>query len=379
MSPINGTGFTEKVLSHVSTQAPTIPSGSTEREDFIVRRDEPILITGATGFIGMSLVKNLLERGFRNLRCFARLSGSVGKFEALAKNHPGARVEVITGNLLSREDSNAAAKDVAVIFHLATGKGGKSYPDAFLNSVVTTRNLLEATVRHNCLRRFVNVSSFAVYTNTSKAQRRLLDESCPVEKHAELRDAYCFAKMKQDEIVFDYGQRFGIPYVIVRPGSVFGPGKADIPGRVGIDTFGIFLHLGGSNQIPFTYIDNCADAIAIAGLKRGIDGGIFNIIDDELPTSRHFLRQYKKNVKDFKSFYVPHFFSYAFCYLWEWYSRCSEGQLEPAFSRRRWHAFWKKTRYSNSKLKALGWTPKVSMAEAFQRYFQAGRNGGADA
>ena len=51
-------------------------------------------------------------------------------------------------------------------------------------------------------------------------------------------------------------------------------------GRVGIDTFGVFLHLGGSNQIPLTYVDNCADAIALAGLKPGIDGEVFNIGGD---------------------------------------------------------------------------------------------------
>ncbi len=37
-------------------------------------------------------------------------------------------------------------KDVAVVYHLATGRDGKSYPDAFMNAVVTTRNLLEASL-----------------------------------------------------------------------------------------------------------------------------------------------------------------------------------------------------------------------------------------
>src|ERR1019366_6915416 len=93
------------------------------------------------------------------------------------------RVEVLTGNLLSNEDCSAATKDAAVIFHLAAGRGAKSIPDAYLNSVVTTRNLLEASLRSRCLRRFVNISSFTVYTNRHKLQRRWLDESCPVEDH----------------------------------------------------------------------------------------------------------------------------------------------------------------------------------------------------
>src|SRR5436309_12049290 len=279
-----------------------------ERDAFIIGPDDPILITGVTGFIGSRLVESLLDRGFRNLRCFARPSSEVARVDALVRRgRDGAVVEVIKGNLLSREDCVTATKDVAVIFHLAAGRGEKSFPDAFMNSVVTTRNLLEASLRNTCLRRFVSISSFAVYTNAQKPRRRLLDESCPVEKRPELRgDAYCFAKVKQDEIVTEYGKRFGIPYVIVRPGYVYGPGHEGITNRVGIGTFGIFLHLGGSNTIPFTYVDNCVEAIVLAGLKKGVDGEVFNVMDDDLPSSRAFLRLYKRNVRRFTSIYVPH-------------------------------------------------------------------------
>jgi nucleoside-diphosphate-sugar epimerase len=341
----------------------------------IIGYDEPILITGATGFIGSRLVENLLARGFRNLRCFSR---PYSKKSRLHKLDPlGEKIQLIEGNLLSREDCRAAVKDVAMIFHLAAGRGEKSVPDAFMNSVVTTRNLLDAVVEHRRLKRFVNISSFAVYTNMDKPQGRLLDESCPVEAHPELRaDAYDFAKVKQDEIVHEYGQRFGVPYVIVRPGYVFGPGNKGITGRVGIGTFGLFLHLGGFNTIPFTYVDNCADAIALAGLTPAIEGEAFNVVDDDLPSSRQFLRLYKKNVKGFKSLYVPHVLSYFLCWLWDSYSRWSEGQLPPAFNLRKWHSFWKKTRYSNNKSKArLGWRPKVPMAEGLGRYFEACRGG----
>jgi nucleoside-diphosphate-sugar epimerase len=356
--------------------------GKMERDAFIIGPDDPILVTGATGFIGSRLVENLLDRGFRNLRCFVRPSSELARVEAFAgRRRDGARVEVIKGNLLSREDCTTATKDVAVIFHLAAGRGEKSFPDAFMNSVVTTRNLLEASLWHTCLRRFVSISSFTVYTNTQKPRWRLLDESCPVEKRPQLSgDAYCFAKAKQDEIVTEYGKRFGIPYVIVRPGYVYGPGNEGITGRVGIGTFGVFLHLGGSNTIPFTYVDNCVEAIVLAGLKKGVDGEVFNVVDDDLPSSRRFLHLYKQNVRRFTSLYVPRIVSYALCYLWEKYSTWSEGQLPPVFNRRTWHAYWKKTRYSNEKLKArLGWTPKVPTTEGFRRYFQSCRETGRHA
>jgi nucleoside-diphosphate-sugar epimerase len=352
-----------------------------EYENFIIGRDDFILVTGAAGFIGSRVVAHLLDLGFRNLRCFARPSSKRARIQALCGNRrDGARVELFKGNLLSSEDCAAATKDVEVIFHLAAGTGEKSFPDAFMNSVVTTRNLLEASRRQGCLRRIVSVSSFAVYTNKHKPVRRLLDESCPTERRPEQRDAYIFAKVRQDEMVAEYGKRFEIPYVIVRPGAVYGPGKEGITGRVGTDTFGVFLHLGGSNKIPFTYVDNCAEAIALAGLKKGVDGEVFNIVDDDLPSSRQFLRQYKRNVKRFTSIYVPHALSYALCYLWERYSKWSHGQLPPAFSRNGWHSFWKSTRYSNEKLKTrLGWTPRVSTADGLSRYFEACRNVGRNA
>jgi nucleoside-diphosphate-sugar epimerase len=348
-----------------------------ESDHFIIRPDDPILVTGAAGFIAPALVQSLLNRGFTHVRAFARPSSDLTRLDAVAARHRGtARVELVIGNLLSREDCATATKGAAVIFHLAISHH-KSFPDAFMNSVLTTRNLLDSTLADTCLRRFVNISSFAVYTNTRKRRWRLLDESSPVEAHPECRgDAYSFAKIKQDEIVTEYGRTFGVPYVIVRPGPVYGPGKGDITGRVGLSTFGFFLHLGGPNPIPFTYVDNCADAIALAGLRQGIDGEVFNVVDDAPPSSRRFLRLYKRHVRRFPSLYLPHAVSYALCFLWERYSNWSEKQLPPVFNRRRWHSEWKKTRYSNEKLKArLGWAPMVSMSEGLTRYFESCRNG----
>ena len=339
---------------------------------YIIGPDDRILLTGAGGFIGTRVVEGLLDRGFRNLACFARPTSDIARLETIVSAQPRpVRIHILQGNLLSRADCEAACQGAAVIFHLAAGTGEKSFPDAFMNSVVTTRNLLEASIQHARLQRFVLVISFTVYTNLQKSRR--LDELCPVETHPGGRgDAYCFAKVKQEELVTEYGKNFGVPYVVVRPGSVYGPGKRPITGRVGLGTFGIFLHLGGSNTIPFTHVDNCAEAIVLAGLVRGVAGEVFNVVDDDLPSSRQFLRQYKKNVKRFKSIYVPHFVSHALCYLWESYSRRSKGQLPPAFNPRRWHAEWSKTHYSNEKLKSrLGWTPRVPTAEGLQAYFQS--------
>jgi nucleoside-diphosphate-sugar epimerase len=280
-------------------------------------------------------------------------------------------MEIIKGNLLSRADCESAVRGVAIIFHLAVGDD-KSYPGAFMNSVIPTRNLLEAALKDGRIKRFVNISSFTVYSNAKLRRGALLDEKCEVYRKPELQgEAYCYAKVKQDEIVWEYSRKYNLPCVIVRPGAVYGPGRKVISQRVGIDTFGVFLHLGGANRIPLTYVDNCAEAIALAGLTRGVEGEVFNVVDDDLPTSRQFLRMYKKNVESFRSIRVPKMMSYFLCYLWEKYSIWSEGQLRPVFNRMRWSADWKGNRYSNDKLKRLlGWKPSAGFEEAARRFFE---------
>jgi nucleoside-diphosphate-sugar epimerase len=348
-------------------------------DDIINRAEQRVLVTGAAGFVGAAVVESLLKQGFGKIRCFTRSRSSVAKIDELIRRYGRqAQIEVISGNLLAREDCAKAVQDVAVIYHLAAATGLKSIPHAFLNSVVTTRNLMEAALQTGCLKRFVNMSSFAVYTNTHKPRGRILDEACPVEALPELRgDAYSFSKVKQDEIVIEYGKTRRLPYVLLRPGVVYGPGKAAISQRVGIDTFGIFLHLGGSNQIPLTYLDNCADAVVLAGIVSGVDGEVFNIVDDDLPSSRQFLRLFKKNVKPFRSIFLPKIISFLLCYGWEKFSDRSHGQLPRAYNRKTWNAYWRGTRYTNQKLKdRLGWSPRVPTGQGMQRFFNACMVGG---
>ena len=167
-----------------------------------------------------------------------------------------------------------------------------------------------------------------------------------------------------------------LPCVTLRPGYVFGAGKRELNGRVGIKTFGPFIQVNGSNLLPLTYIDNCAEAIVLAGLTPGIDGEVFNIVDDGLLTGRQFLKALKV-AKHFRSVRVPYWLAYGACFAWEKYSKWSNGQLPPVFNRRRCAAEWKSQRYSNNKLKErLGWKPRVPMKEAMEAFLaQFGTNG----
>jgi nucleoside-diphosphate-sugar epimerase len=286
--------------------------------DSIISPRDRTLVTGSNGFIGAKVVQILLEYGFTNIRCFVRSSSRLEQLERIINEFAdtGRNIDVIKGDLLSREDCREAAREVSLIYHLAAGFD-KSFAGAFMNSVITTRNLMDAFLKVGRPKRFVNVSSFAVYSNLKLKRGTLVDE---------------------------------------------------LNGRVGIDTFGFFVQVGGSNCLPLTFVDNCADAIVLAGLKPGIDGETFNVVDDELMSSRQFLNAYKK-VNRFRSIRLPYSFAYGMCSLWEKYSEWSKGQLPPVFNRRRCAAEWKPMRYSNSKLKQrLGWRPRVPMNQAIEAF-----------
>jgi nucleoside-diphosphate-sugar epimerase len=297
-----------------------------------------------------------------------RTSGSAN-LDRIRAEFGDSSLEVVSGNLLSRETCAAAANEVSVVYHLAAGVE-KTFPGCFLNSAVTTRNLLDAVTAAGTVRRFVNISSLAVYSTAELRRGAALDETCPIDtKLVERYDAYAYGKAKQDEIVREFGRVRGLPYVIVRPGITFGPGKTKIPGRVGIDTFGVFLHLGLGNVMPLTYVENCAEAIVLAGLTPGIEGEELNIVDDDLPRSRTFLNRYKRKVRRFRTIPVPYPLFYLFNFAWEKYSAWSDDQLPPVFNRAICKAYYRGQTFSNQKAKILlGWRPRVGMSEALDRF-----------
>jgi nucleoside-diphosphate-sugar epimerase len=347
--------------------------------NYIALPGDRILVTGSNGFIGSKVVQILLEYGFSNLRCFVRSSSRLEHLKEVLTQFPAENVELVAGDLVSGDDCRNAAEGVSIVYHLAAGFD-KSFAGAFMNSALATRNLMDAFVQRGQPKRFVNVSSFAVYSTLKLKRGAVLDESCALEDCPQERcDAYCFGKLKQEELVREYGNVRKLPYVILRPGAVFGPGKRDLSGRVGVDTFGFFIHLGGSNLLPLTFVDNCAEAIVLAGLKPGVEGEVFNVVDDELLTSREFLTAWKRRVKPPFSVTVPYFVSYTMCLLWEKYSNWSKGQLPPAFNRRRCAAEWKGNRYSNQKLKErLDWKPRVPMKQAVAAFLSQFESNGED-
>jgi nucleoside-diphosphate-sugar epimerase len=331
-----------------------------------------VLVTGASGFIGARVVSALLTVDCGQVRCFVRPTSRLEALRTVIAQHGAAdRVEIVAGDLTSPQDCRRAVEGVGIVLHLAAGFD-KSFAGAFMNSAVCTRNLIEAFLEGGSGGRFVNVSSFAVYSAKSLSRHAVLDEAAPLEDAPQERyDAYAFGKLEQERIVREYGRSRDLKFVVLRPGMVFGPGKRDLSGRVAIDTFGFFVQVGGRNCLPMTFVDNCADAIVSAGFAPGIEGETFNVVDDELLTGRQFLERYRKAVPRFFVLWMPYWAAYAFCCAWERYARASHGQLPPAFNRRRCAAEWKPLRYSNERIRRrLGWSPRVGSDEAMKRFME---------
>src|SRR5205807_1842529 len=113
----------------------------------------------------------------------------------------------------------------------------------FLNTVVTTRRLSEACLQIG-VERFVLVSSLAVY-GTSELQRgHILDESCPIDPHPFLRDAYTYSKINQEHVAWAAQRERDLPLVVIRPGVIYGPGRDVLTGRVGLRIGRLLVRMG---------------------------------------------------------------------------------------------------------------------------------------
>lgn len=327
-----------------------------------------ILVTGANGFLGSALVGRLLSRGHTGIRCMVRPGSDRSRLAPLEGRYPGG-VELATGTLNRPADCAAVVDGVDMVYHLAAATGGAP-ADMFQNSVVATKHLLEAMLATGRAMRLVFCSSFAVYGVAGLPRGAVVDESTPIEPEPDRRDVYSHTKLRQEQLVWQYHRDRGIPTAFVRPGVIYGPGGgAAMSTRVGVNLFGLFLHLGRRNVLPLTFVDNCAEAIAVIGEREDTSGEAYNVVDDDLVDAREFLARYRKSVKKLPYVTLPFAATRLMSYAVEKYFERSRGQLPAIFTRYKTDSMWKGNRFANAKLKALGWKPLVSTEEGLARHF----------
>jgi nucleoside-diphosphate-sugar epimerase len=331
-----------------------------------------VLVTGAGGFLGTAVLERLLAHGYTDIRCNLRRQAAIPKLDALRKRYPRATVEYCIGNLKYRDDASRTIDRVQLIFHLAAGLKGDP-ADLFLDTVVASRNLLDAAAGLKPLR-IVLASSMGVYGVAGLGRGAQVTEQSAVEPHPEWRDPYSCAKFHQEELFREYQQRTGFELVILRPGVIYGPGGSHFSDRVGLTIARRLFHVGGRNPLPLTYIDNCAEAVVVAGTHAQAAGQIYNVCDDDLPTCREYLDAYKHQVTNIRSISVPYFSMRILSRILVKYHTYSKGQLPAILTPYRVASLWGGNRFDNSKLRSTGWKQLVPTAEGLRRSFMSFRD-----
>jgi 2-alkyl-3-oxoalkanoate reductase len=213
--------------------------------------NDPVFITGASGFIGGKLVERLLAGG-RRVRVLARRP--LPEFEK-------AGVEIFRGDLHDGEALRQGCAGAATVFHVA-GRVGVWGPAAefFHINVEGTRNVI-AACRAAAVPRLVYTSSpSVVYTGRDLAG---VDESAPLCTQAPC--AYPTSKAAAERLVCEANSTT-LATVALRPHLVWGPGdKNVIPRVIALARAGKLKIIGsGRNKVDLTHITNVVDAHLLA-------------------------------------------------------------------------------------------------------------------
>jgi nucleoside-diphosphate-sugar epimerase len=327
-----------------------------------------VLVTGAGGFLGKQIVEQLLIAGYTDLVLGVRQAAATNALRIMCEAYPGVSVKVETANLLDAQRTAQAVTGVDIVIHAAAGtKGGAA--DMFLNSVLGTRNLVDAC-KANQVKKLIFISSFSVYSTYSMQAGDCLDENSPTETTGVTKGAYAYTKVQQELLARQWLANTGIETIFVRPGVIYGSGGSGMSSRVGISALGVFASLGGSTLLPLTHVRNCAKAIVYA-TKNGKPNDVFNVTDDDLPTCRQYLNQYRKTVRSFRAIPVPYPVLLAGAKWLESYSKKSKGQLPAILTPYVVKSMYRPFRYSNAKLKSIGWSQDVSTAEGLAQTLTA--------
>jgi len=313
------------------------------------------------------VVERMITRGECSLRCFIRPNSNTARLQEIQAGYPNARIEFVVGNLTSATDAYRALDGIKTVYHLAAEMRGAP-ATVFLNTVVASKRLLDATLATKP-QRVVLVSSLSVYGTSELPCGNPIDENAELEQHPEKRDDYSHAKLRQELLFREYQARGGFELVILRPGSIYGIGGKNFPARLGIEIGGWLLHFGGNSLLPLTYLENCAGAIVLAGTNAAA-GSIYNVIDDDLPTSVEYINAYRTKAGRIRWISVPFLITMALSGLAEKYQLYSQQRARALLTQYQCAALWRGHRFSNEKLKSMGWLQIVPTREAMQKTFE---------
>lgn len=235
-----------------------------------------MLVTGAGGFIGSELVRQLVRQG-ASVRAFLRYTSRADL--GLLRYLPGRvldSVELVFGDLRDPDAIDQAAEGMDVIFHLGALI---SIPYSYVHpvevvqsNVIGTLNVLQACRRYGC--RLVHTSTSEVY---GTALRVPIDEDHPLQGQS----PYSASKIGADKLVESYYRSFDVQAVTVRPFNTYGPGqsaRAVIPTIITQALTGDEVRLGNLEaKRDFTYLTDTVDGFIRAAQTPEALGQTINL------------------------------------------------------------------------------------------------------
>lgn len=233
--------------------------------------DENVLVTGGASFLGSHLVEDLVAEG-SNVRVADDLSS--GKPENLANVRE--RVELLEGDLKSREFADRVTTGIDTVFHLAADHGGRGYISnhpANCASNMALDNIVFETAAENGVARITFASSACAYpTDIQREKRRLREDMVSFDERGGTYadEVYGWAKLMGERSLRAYHEQYGIDASIVRIFTAYGPRENETHAIMALiakayaeqDPFEIWGD--GEQTRNFTYAKDITNALRLA-------------------------------------------------------------------------------------------------------------------
>ena len=330
---------------------PIIPSAPYPPE-----QKEKILVTGGTGFLGKKLVEGLVNAGYP-VRVLAR---KLSNIEPLKKQG----VEIFFGDVADRSSLMPAFQGIDIVVHAAAGTSGKKN-DCNSGTLQGTRNVLElGKIAH--VKKLIYISSCSVYGVADYKKNQRVAEDSSLERQPFLRGDYSSSKQAAEDLVRLAMDRKSYPVVVLRPGTIYGPGGELFTPMMGFSLMNkAFIVIGnGKFELPFVYIDNLVDAIIMSIQSDDANNQIFNVVDSERMNKKQYMKRVVKKVyPGSPAIYFPYGLFYFTVRSQE--VLCRYLKRAPFLTCYRLTSSQRNVSYDNSKIiNTLNWTPAVSVNEA---------------
>ena len=311
------------------------------------------LVTGASGFVGGHLAERLLREG-HHVRCLVRVTSDTSLLQRLD-------VELVYGDLTDPGSLADAVEGCRRVLHCgALVSDWATIEEIRRINVIGTRNVLEAAVAAS-VQRFVHVSTTDVYGYPDGTG---IDERQPA---GQFRNWYAQTKREAEREVRRIGDRGALEVVILRPATVYGPRSEEVVGEIAaaIRRRQMVLIDGGRAVAGLTYVENVADAAAIALGTEAAAGEAFNVTDGLPVTWREFVDDLAdglgcRRVRWSLPYGVALCLAFSLEQGYRLLRNATGAQLSPLLSRQAVNVLGRPQHFSNQKAKTvLGWEPRI--------------------